>query len=264
MLTLRVIPCLDVDSGRVVKGVRFQGLRDAGDPVELAARYERDGADELCLLDVSATHAGRGHGLATVAAVRRVLGIPLTVGGGVRSLDDARQLLLAGADKVAVNSAALARPELLTEIASELGAQCCVVAIDAARSSAVREPSGEAAFEVVTHGGRRRTGIPAASWAQRATERGAGEVLLTSFDRDGTGAGYDLPLLTQVRAATRAPVIASGGAGGRSRAAADALAAFRAGADAVLAASVFHSGELTPAALKAELARQGVPVRPMD
>ncbi len=263
MLTLRIIPCLDVDAGRVVKGVRFQGLRDAGDPAELALRYECSGADELCLLDVSATHEGRGHARATVAAVRRVLGIPLTVGGGVRSLDDARSLLDVGADKVAVNSAALARPGLLTEIADELGAQCCVVAIDAARSEPRADGASAPRFEVVTHGGRRRTGVSAVEWAARATAHGAGEVLLTSFDRDGTGAGYDLELLSAARAVTGVPIIASGGAGGRDRAAQDARAAFEAGADAVLAASVFHSGELTPALLKAELGRLGVPVRPV-
>jgi cyclase len=249
MLTVRIIPCLDVAAGRVVKGVKFQGLRDAGDPVELARRYEREGADELCLLDVSATHEARANAVDTVARVRAVLGIPLTVGGGVRTLADARRLLAAGADKVAVNSAALARPALVTEIADTLGAQCCVIAIDAALSHL----DASAIFEVLTHGGRVRTGVSAVAWARRATELGAGEVLLTSFDHDGTGAGYDLALLRAVRAATRAPLIVSGGAGGRADAARHCAAALAAGADAVLAATLFHFGGHTPDTLKREL-----------
>ncbi|MEZ6015209.1 MAG: HisA/HisF-related TIM barrel protein [Planctomycetota bacterium] len=270
MLMQRIIPCLDVDRGRVVKGVRFQGLRDAGDPVERARRYQAEGADELCLLDVSATHEGRASALDTVARVREVLGIPLTVGGGVRTLSDARALLEHGADKVAVNSAALARPDLLREIADTLGAQCCVIAVDAARRLAA--PPGtpppalacapvEDTFEVITHGGRARSGVCAVEWAARATALGAGEVLLTSFDRDGTGAGYDLALLRAVRAATRAPIIASGGAGGRAEAARHGVEAFAAGADALLAATLFHDGHMTPLTLKSELARAGYAMR---
>jgi len=266
MLTLRIIPCLDVDAGRVVKGVRFQGLQDVGDPVALARRYEAEGADELCLLDVSATHEGRANAVETVARVRAVLGIPLTVGGGVRTLDDARLLLGAGADKVAVNSAALARPALVTELAHTLGAQCCVIAVDAARRIGVA-PGARDPFEVVTHGGRLRTGVSAVEWARRATDLGAGEVLLTSFDHDGTGAGFDLELLRAVRAATRAPLIASGGAGARGDAARHAAAAFDAGADAVLAATLFHVGGCSPDMLKRDLralarpAGQALPVR---
>ena len=250
----RIVPCLDVADGRVVKGIRFQGLRDAGDPVERALAYERQGADELCVLDVSATHEGRANAAETVAAIRGVLSIPLTVGGGVRSLADARRLLDAGADKVAVNTAALERPEILTDIATTLGAQCCVVAIDAARRG---EGTAPLAWEVVTHGGRRRTGVDAVEWSAEAARRGAGEVLLTSWDRDGTGDGYDLELLNAVADATRLPVIASGGAAGPDHCA----AAFARGADAVLAASIFHDGVMTVADLKRSLAEAGVPVR---
>ena len=250
-LAKRLIPCLDVDGGRVVKGVRFAHLRDAGDPPELAARYEREGADELVFLDITATLEGRG---ATLEVVRRTAGevfIPLTVGGGVRTEDDVRMLLLAGADKVALNSAAVRDPALLSRCADRFGTQCIVVALDARRS--------DGHWEVVVEAGRRPTGLDAVEWAGRATAQcGAGEVLVTSIDRDGTGAGYDLDLLRAVSDAVRVPVVASGGAG-RLEHFAEALT--RGGADAVLAASRFHFGELTLAEVKAHLAAQGIPVR---
>lgn len=254
MVLTRIIPCLDVSNGRVVKGVRFQGLRDAGDPVECARRYEEQGADELCLLDVSATPEGRGNALETVAAVRAALGIPLTVGGGVRVLEDAERLLSAGADKVAVNSAAVERPELLTEINTRLGAQCTVLALDAARLDAADPASG---WEVTVHGGRTRTGRDAIRWAIDAAAAGAGEILATSWDRDGTGEGYDAELLGALAAAVRVPIIASGGA----RTPAHMRKALDAGASAVLAASIFHDAETTVAEVKRDLAALGVPVR---
>jgi imidazoleglycerol phosphate synthase cyclase subunit len=249
MLTKRVIPCLDVADGRVVKGVKFQGLRDAGDPAERAWLYERQGADEIVILDVSATPEGRAHGLDVVAKVRASLAIPLTVGGGVRKLDDARAFLEAGADKVSVNTAAVAEPRLVAEIAERFGSQCAVVAIDAAWR--------DGRFEVLIKGGREGTGRDAVKWAQEVAGLGAGEVLLTSWDRDGTREGYDLPLTKAVAEASRLPVIASGGAA-NARHLADA---FEAGADAVLAASIFHDDETTVGAIKAELAAMGVRVR---
>lgn len=249
MLTARVIPCLDTRDGRVVKGIRFQGLRDAGDPVELARAYERQGADELVLLDVSATPEGRGNCLDTVRRVRRVLSLPLTVGGGVRNAEDASLLLEAGADKVGVNTAAVEREELIGELARRFGSQCTVVAIDAARSAA--------GWEVVVRSGKQPTGIDAVSWAARVCATGAGEILLTSWDRDGTHAGYDLELLERVSKAVTVPVIASGGA-----ASAEHLnQALSRGADAVLAASIFHDGETTVQAVKQDLARMGQCVR---
>jgi len=251
MLTRRVIPCLDVRDGRVVKGVRFQHLRDAGDPAAQAARYEETGADELVLLDVSATPEGRANATHTVAAVRRVLGIPLTVGGGIRTTDDAARLLDAGADKVSVNTAAVDDPSLLSRLADRYGAQCTVIAIDAAR-----RPAGDG-WEILVRSGSDRPRRDAVAWAVDAVARGAGEVLLTSWDRDGTRSGYDLPLLEAVSRAVPVPVIASGGA-----AHADHLAdALRAGADAVLAASIFHDGELTPDDVKRALRAQGIEVR---
>lgn len=250
MLTVRILPCLDVRDGRVVKGVRFADLRDMGSPAELAARYECEGADEIVLLDVSATNEGRAAALETVRAVRAELSIPLTVGGGVRSIDDARRLLDAGADKVGVNSAAVRDPELVREIAEHFGAQCAVIAIDAA----ARETGG---FEVVTHSGTERTGLDAVEWAREAVSLGAGEVLLTSFDRDGTRSGYDLALIDAVASAVRVPVIASGGAADASH----MLAALRSGAHAVLAASIFHEGEDEVRRVKEFLAREGVEVR---
>ncbi|MBL0927234.1 MAG: imidazole glycerol phosphate synthase subunit HisF [Phycisphaerales bacterium] len=250
-LMTRIIPCLDVNAGRVVKGVRFTNLRDAGDPAELAAAYEAQGADELVILDVSATPEGRANAAETVRAVRRVLSIPLTVGGGVRAAEDAGRLLDAGADKVGVNTAAVERPELIAEIASRFGAQCAVLALDAARNT------DGAGWRVVTRSGTRHTTLDAAAWAARAAALGAGEILLTSFDRDGTRSGYDLDLLQAVSAAAGVPVIASGGADSAGH----MLAALRAGASAVLAASIFHDGVHTVGALKNELAAQGVAVR---
>jgi imidazoleglycerol phosphate synthase cyclase subunit len=250
MLARRIIPCLDVSHGRVVKGIRFQGLRDAGDPAARAALYEAQGADEIVILDVSATPEGRGNQVETVRRVRAGLGIPLTVGGGIRTADDARALLEAGADKVSVNTAAVHRPELLAEIAGRFGRQCTVLAIDAARR--------EGGFEVLIKGGREGTGIDAVGWAHEGTGRGAGEILLTSWDRDGTRAGYDLELTRAVTDAVRVPVIASGGAATPAH----LKAAFDAGAHAVLAASIFHDDELTVAEVKRALADLGVPVRP--
>ncbi len=249
-LPARVIPCLDVRDGRVVKGVRFANLRDAGDPAAQAARYDAEGADELVILDVSATTEERAHQIETVRAVRRVLTVPLTVGGGVRTADDAARLLDAGADKVAVNTAAVQRPELISEIAERLGSQCAVLALDAARTAA-------GTFEVVTHAGTRRTGIDAVEWARRAAALGAGEILLTSFDRDGTGEGYDLELLTAIAHAVNVPVIASGGAADPSHMA----AAVNAGASAILAATIFHEARWSVGHVKEALASAGVPVR---
>jgi imidazole glycerol-phosphate synthase subunit HisF len=250
MLAPRIIPCLDVSHGRVVKGVRFQGLRDAGDPAERAALYEAQGADEIVILDVSATAEGRGNQVETVQRVRQRLGIPLTVGGGVRVLDDARALLEAGADKVSVNTAAVQEPALLGAIADRFGRQCTVLAIDAARR--------DGRFEVLVKGGREGTGINAVGWAHEGTARGAGEILLTSWDRDGTREGYDLALVRAVRGAVEVPVIASGGAAGPEH----LREAFAAGADAVLAASIFHDGDLAVADVKRVLIAQGISLRP--
>jgi imidazole glycerol-phosphate synthase subunit HisF len=250
VLAVRVIPCLDVDDGRVVKGVNFASLRDAGDPVELAAAYDRDGADELVFLDITASSQRRDTILEVVRRTAEQVFIPLTVGGGVRSVADVDRLLRAGADKVALNTAAIARPELLTEAAARFGSQCVMVSVDARRS-----PGG--GFEVTTHGGRQGTGLDAVRWAQRATELGAGEILLNSMDADGTGNGFDLPLIRAVRAAVHVPVIASGGAGRR----ADFAPAVEAGADAVLAASLFHFGRLRIAEVKDALRAAGHPVR---
>ncbi|MGF1562970.1 MAG: imidazole glycerol phosphate synthase subunit HisF [Geminicoccaceae bacterium] len=249
MLTKRIIPCLDVSHGRVVKGVRFQGLRDAGAPAERAAAYEAQGADEIVILDVSATPEARGNQAETVAAVRAALSIPLTVGGGIRTIDDAQTLLEAGADKVSINTAALFRPALVAEIAARFGAQCTVVAIDAAWR--------DGRFECLSKGGREGTGIEAIGWAQSAQNQGAGEILLTSWDRDGTREGYDLRLTEAVARAVHVPVIASGGADSPAHMA----EAFKSGADAVLAASIFHDGDMTVAEVKAELAKCGIAVR---
>ena len=252
MLTSRIIPCLDVAGGRVVKGVRFQGLRDAGDPAERAAAYQDQGADEIVILDVSATNEQRAHAVETVEAVRAALSIPLTVGGGVRAPEDAARLLRAGADKTGVNTAAVERPGLVAEIADRFGRQCAVVAIDAAR----RE--GDAAgWEVVTHGGRNRTGRDAVAWAAEAASLGAGEILLTSWDRDGTRSGYDLELLGAVARSVSIPVIASGG-GATPEHLCEAL---RAGADAVLAASIFHDGDTTVGEVKRAMRALGATVR---
>lgn len=250
MLVPRVIPCLDVDAGRVVKGVRFQGLRDAGDPVECASAYEAQGADEIVILDVSATPESRANATEVVAAVRAAISIPLTVGGGVRSVGDASRLLEAGADKVAVNTAAVARPELIAEMSAIFGAQCTVVAVDAAHRGG--------GWEVVVHSGKERTGQDAVEWCRRAVDLGAGEILLTSWDRDGTRLGYDIELVEAVSAAVRIPVIASGGADGAPH----LVAAVEAGASAVLVASILHDGETTVGELKSGLAVGGVEVRP--
>jgi len=250
MLTVRIIPCLDVRDGRVVKGVQFQGLRDAGDPAEQAALYDSQGADEITLLDVSATPEERKTALGTVAAVRERISLPLTVGGGVRGVGDALALLAAGADKVGVNTAAVENPELIAELADRFGSQCAVLAIDASR----RDGGG---FEVITHSGKKRTGMDAVEWAEKASDLGAGEILLTSWDRDGTKSGYDLELISAVAAAVCVPIVASGGASDASHMA----AAVRAGASAVLAASIFHYGEHTVGSLKAELAAMGLEVR---
>jgi imidazole glycerol phosphate synthase glutamine amidotransferase subunit len=248
--TVRIIPCLDVRDGRVVKGVRFAGLRDAGSPPELAAMYEMQGADELVVLDVSATPEGRATAVETVRQVRAQLSIPLTVGGGVRSIDNARALLEAGADKVGVNTAAVRDPGVLDELARQFGRQCTVLALDAART-----PAGN--WEVVVTSGTERTGIDAVQWAREATRRGAGEILLTSWDRDGTRSGYDEELTAAVARAVSVPVIASGGAAGPEH----LLSVLRAGADAVLAASIFHYGEMTVRDVKEYLAARGVAVR---
>ncbi len=250
-VAVRVIPCLDVDAGRVVKGVNFVGLRDAGDPVELARRYDEQGADELTFLDITASSAERETTYEVVRRTAEQVFIPLTVGGGVRSGSDVDALLRAGADKVAVNTAALARPDLLAEIADRFGRQVLVLSVDARRADT---PSG---FEVTTHGGRRGTGLDAVDWAARAADLGAGEILLNSMDADGTKDGYDLPLIRLVRAAVSVPVIASGGAGKL----ADFAPAVEAGADAVLAASVFHFGELSVGQVKDSLRAARLTVR---
>ena len=257
MLTARVIPCLDIRDGRVVKGVRFQGLRDAGDPAELAARYEAQGADELVLLDVSATPEGRGHAVETVKRVRRVLSIPLTVGGGVRTIADAQALLEAGADKVSINTAAYRDPDLIDQMAARFGAQCTIVALDAARRLDGALGSVGHPWEVVVKSGTERTGVDLVEFAIECVRRNAGEILLTSWDRDGTRSGYDLELLAAVSAAVEVPVIASGGA-----AHAEHLAeALGAGASAVLAASIFHDGDTTVADVKNVLYTKGFEVR---
>ncbi|MER7544178.1 imidazole glycerol phosphate synthase subunit HisF [Spirillospora sp. NPDC127506] len=251
-VAVRVIPCLDVDAGRVVKGVNFQNLRDAGDPVELARRYDAEGADELTFLDITASSADRSTTYDVVRRTAEQVFIPLTVGGGVRTVEDVDRLLRAGADKVSINTAAIARPEFLREAAHRFGSQCIVLSVDARRAEGTA--SG---FEVTTHGGRKGTGIDAIEWARRGEELGVGEILLNSMDADGTKAGFDLEMLRRVREAVTVPVIASGGAGAVEHFA----PAVAAGADAVLAASVFHFGELTIPEVKAALRKAGHPVR---
>jgi cyclase len=254
-VAVRVIPCLDVDAGRVVKGVNFVGLRDAGDPVELARRYDAEGADELTFLDVTASADSRLTTYEVVSRTAEEVFIPLTVGGGVRTVEDVDRLLRAGADKVGVNTAAIARPELIAEVADRFGSQVLVLSVDARRC-----PEGTttgSGYEVTTHGGRRGTGIDAVEWAVRAAELGAGEILLNSMDADGTKAGFDLQMLRDVRARVSLPLIASGGAGTAEHFA----PAVRAGADAVLAASVFHFGELTIGQVKAALGQAGLTIR---
>jgi cyclase len=254
-VSVRVIPCLDVDAGRVVKGVRFADLRDAGDPVELSRAYDAEGADELVFLDITASSGDRTTTYDVVSRTAEQVFIPLTVGGGVRSVGDVDRLLRAGADKVGVNTAALARPGLVAEIADRFGAQVLVVSLDVRRCPP--GTSTDSGYEVTTHGGRRGTGVDAVAWAADAARLGAGEILLNSMDADGTKDGYDLRLIKAVRAAVPVPVIASGGAGR----VADFAPAVAAGADAVLAASVFHFGELSIGAVKAGLAEAGYPVR---
>jgi cyclase len=255
-VAVRVIPCLDVDAGRVVKGVNFRGLRDAGDPVELARKYDADGADELTFLDITASSGGRETTYEVVRRTAEQVFIPLTVGGGVRTVADVDALLRAGADKVGVNTAAIARPELLAEIAERFGNQVLVLSVDARRVP-VGAPPTPSGFEVTTHGGRQGTGIDAIEWADQAAQLGAGEILLNSMDADGTRDGYDLELIRLVRARVAVPVIASGGAGALG----DFVPAVRSGADAVLAASVFHFGELTIAEVKSELRKADIVVR---
>ncbi len=252
-VAIRVIPCLDVDGGRVVKGVNFRDLRDAGDPVQLAGAYDAEGADELVFLDITASAEHRDTMVDVVARTADQVFIPLTVGGGVRSVDHVDALLRAGADKVSLNTAAIARPELLTEVAGRFGAQCVVVSVDARRAAG----SLASGFEVTTHGGRRGTGLDAVAWARQAAELGAGEILLNSMDADGTQAGFDLELIGAVREAVNVPVIASGGAGR----VADFAPAVAAGADAVLAASVFHFGEIKIGEVKESLRAAGHAVR---
>ncbi|MDP9043775.1 MAG: imidazole glycerol phosphate synthase subunit HisF [Pseudomonadota bacterium] len=252
MLAKRIIPCLDVTGGRVVKGVNFVELRDAGDPVEIAARYNEQGADELTFLDITATSDGRDLILPIIEAVASRVFIPLTVGGGVRTVADVRRLLNAGADKVSFNSAAVAHPEVIRAASDKYGAQCIVVAIDAKA-----RPDGSG-WDVYTHGGRRNTGLDAVEWAREMTRLGAGEILLTSMDRDGTKSGFDLRLTRAVSDAVSVPVIASGGVGALEHLS-DGIRI--GGADAVLAASIFHYGEFTVAQAKALLARDGIPVR---
>jgi cyclase len=251
-VAVRVIPCLDVDAGRVVKGVNFANLRDAGDPVELGAAYDAQGADELVFLDVTASSDGRSTMLDVVRRTAETVFIPLTVGGGVRAVSDVDTLLRAGADKVGVNTAAIARPELISEIAERFGRQVLTLSLDVRRASGM--PSG---FEVTTHGGRRGAGLDAVEWAARAADLGAGEILLNSMDADGTKDGFDLELIRAVRAVVTIPVIASGGAG----AVRDFVPAVSCGADAVLAASVFHFGELSIGRVKDALRADGVSVR---
>jgi cyclase len=252
MLKARIIPCLDVDKGRVVKGVNFVDLIDAGDPVEQAKLYDQQGADELCFLDITATHEGRDSIFDVVRKTAEVCFMPVTVGGGVRTLDDIRKLLLAGADKVSINSAAVKRPEFVREAAEKFGSQCIVVSIDA-------KSTGPDSFEIFTHGGRNPTGIDAVEWARRMTEYGAGEILLTSMDRDGTRVGFNLPLTRTIADAVTVPVIASGGVGTLQH----MVEGVRDGhATAVLAASIFHFGHHTVGEAKEYMRAAGIPVRP--
>jgi cyclase len=268
VLAKRIIPCLDVTGGRVVKGVNFVALRDAGDPVEIAARYNEQGADELTFLDITATSDGRDLILHIIEAVASQVFIPLTVGGGVRTVDDVRRLLNAGADKTSFNSAAIANPQVIRAASAKYGAQCIVVAIDAKRRLAADvgrlDANGQAigeGWDVYSHGGRKNTGLDAVTWARLMAELGAGEILLTSMDRDGTKAGFDLPLTRAVSDAVSVPVIASGGVGTLDHLA-DGIQI--GGADAVLAASIFHYGEFTIAQAKAHMAKRGIPVRILD
>ena len=256
-VAVRIIPCLDVDNGRVVKGVNFQNLRDAGDPVELAARYDAEGADELTFLDVSASKVGRGTMLDVVRRTAEQVFIPLTVGGGVRSVEDVDQLLRAGADKVSVNTSAIARPELLRELSERFGAQCIVLSVDARRATGPDADTMPSGFEVTTHGGSRSAGIDAIEWARTGEELGVGEILLNSMDGDGTKEGFDLELIRKVREAVHLPIIASGGAGTVEH----FPPAVAAGADAALAATIFHFGEVAITDCKHAIADAGYEVR---
>jgi len=258
MLKSRIIPCLDVKDGRVVKGVNFVGLRDAGDPVEQARVYDAAGADELCFLDITASHEDRGILLDAVRRTAEACFMPLTVGGGVRTVEDIRQLLLAGADKVSINTAAVKNPEFVRAAAAKFGRQCIVVAIDAKRNATPGLASG---LEIFTHGGRNATGLDAIDWAKKMEELGAGEILLTSMDRDGTRQGYDIPLTRAIADAVRVPVIASGGVGGLDHLV-EGIRDGRAGA--VLAASIFHFGDHTVGEAREALRAAGVPARPSD
>ncbi|AEG91910.1 imidazole glycerol phosphate synthase subunit HisF [Ramlibacter tataouinensis] len=258
MLAKRIIPCLDVTGGRVVKGVNFVELRDAGDPVEIAARYNQQGADELTFLDITATSDGRDLILPIIEAVASQVFIPLTVGGGVRTVEDVRRLLNAGADKTSFNSAAIADPDVISAASDRYGSQCIVVAIDAKRRGADDERQRGAGWDVYSHGGRKNTGLDAVEWAREMARRGAGEILLTSMDRDGTKVGFDLALTRAVSDAIQVPVIASGGVGNLDHLA-DGVQ--QGGADAVLAASIFHYAEYTVGQAKAHMARRGIPVR---
>ncbi|MFE4001911.1 imidazole glycerol phosphate synthase subunit HisF [Nocardioides sp. YIM B13467] len=251
-LSVRVIPCLDVDAGRVVKGINFKELRDAGDPVELAATYDKEGADELTFLDISASHEGRATTLEIVTRTAEQVFIPLTVGGGIRSVDDVDRMLRAGADKIAVNTAAIVRPELIAEIADRFGNQVLVLSVDARRA-----PGTDSGFEVTTHGGRKSAGIDAIEWAAKAVELGAGEILLNAMDADGTEDGFDIDLIKAVRSEVTVPVIASGGAGKAEH----FPPAVEAGADAVLAATIFHFGKVRIGEVKQALSGAGAPVR---
>jgi cyclase len=254
-LAVRVIPCLDVDAGRVVKGVNFTGLRDAGDPVELARRYDAEGADELVFLDITASSGDRETTYDVVRRTADEVFIPLTVGGGVRTPDDFDRLLRAGADKVSLSTAAVRSPDLIDQAAARFGSQCVVLSVDTRRSGIT-----DSGFEVTTHGGREGTGLDTIAWVREAADRGVGEILLNSMDADGTRAGFDVDLISAVRAVVDVPIIASGGAG-----AVDHFApAVRAGADAVLAASIFHFGDVSIAEVKSSLAQAGLPVRPVD
>jgi cyclase len=254
-LAKRIIPCLDVDQGRVVKGVNFVGIRDAGDPVEIARRYNEAGADEIAFLDITASHEGRDTTVHTVEQIAREVFIPLTVGGGIRSLQDIRTMLNAGADKVSINTAAIHHPELVADAAARFGSQCIVVAIDVKR---VSEGDAGTRYELFTHGGRKATGIEAVSWAQKMAELGAGELLLTSMDRDGTRDGFELTITRAITDAVDIPVIASGGVGNLQHLADGVI---EGGADAVLAASIFHFGEYTIAEAKQFMADQGITMR---
>jgi cyclase len=254
-LAKRIIPCLDVENGRVVKGVNFVDIRDAGDPVEVAMRYNEQGADEVCFLDITASHEGRDTTVHTVEKIAEEVFIPLTVGGGIRTVDDIRTMLNAGADKVSINTAAIHNPELVRESAERFGSQCIVVAIDAKR---VDDVDGQPRWEIFTHGGRRPTGIDAVAWARRMAELGAGEILLTSMDRDGTKNGFELGVTRAITDAVEIPVIASGGVGNLDHLVDGILLG---GADAVLAASIFHFGEYTVPEAKAYMAERGIEVR---